>query len=242
VSANFTFNRNELDKYLNELGREFRRLNGKNAQAEIILIGGASVLINYEFREMTSDADALIFTNAAMKDAINRVRDNNNLPDDWLNEDFKNTASYTAMLRGASVYYKTYSNILQVRTITAEYLVAMKLMSGRQYKFDLSDIVGILWEHEKNGCPICRVTVENAVTELYNQELLPEISRRLLDIIFSGNVDYKGLFVEMREREKETKEVLFEFLAEYPNALKKDNINDVITLARRKRQSDLNRS
>ena len=238
MSAEFAFSREELDKYLKELGREFRRLNGKNAHAEVVLIGGASVLINYEFREMTGDADAVIYTNAAMKDAINRVRDNNSLPDDWLSEDFKKTTSYTEKLRGVSVHYRTFSNILHIRTITAEYLIAMKVMSGRQYKFDLSDIVGILWEHEKNGCPICRVTVENAVTELYGQDSLPEISSRLLDILFSGNVDYERLFTQTREREKETREVLFEFLAANPDALKKDNINDVIAHARKQKHLD----
>ena len=36
-------------------------------------------------------------------------------------------------------YYKTFSNVLQVRTISAEYLIVMKLMAGRQYKNDLSN-------------------------------------------------------------------------------------------------------
>lgn len=47
-----------------------------------------------------------------------------------------------------SKYYKTFANILQIRTVSAEYLVAMKLMAGRQYKNDLSDIVGVLIEQE----------------------------------------------------------------------------------------------
>jgi len=231
MSADFTFSREQLDINLKELGRVFRKLNGKNAHAEIVLIGGASVLINYDFREMTADADALIYTNAAMRDAINQVRNSNNLPGDWLNEDFKNTKSYTEKLRGVSVHYRTFSNILHVRTVTAQYLVAMKAMSGRQYKFDLSDIVGILWAHDKNGRPISRAAIDNAIEELYGQEPAPEISLYLLDIIFSGNVDYERLYNETRAREKETKEVLFEFLSEYPGALKKDNINDVIAQA-----------
>jgi len=211
VSADFTFSRDLLDTNLKELGRVFRKLNGKNAHAEIVLIGGASVLINYDFREMTADADALIYTNATMKDAINRVRNSNNLPGDWLNEDFRNTKSYTEKLRGVSVHYRTFSNILHVRTVTAEYLVAMKVMSGRQYKFDLSDIVGILWTHDKNGHPISRAAIDNAITELYGQEPAPEISICLLDIIFSGNADYEGLYNDTREKERETKECCLNF-------------------------------
>ena len=43
------------------------------------------------------------------------------------------------------VYYKIFP--LTVRTIVTEYLVVMKLKSGRCYKNDLSDIVGIISEH-----------------------------------------------------------------------------------------------
>ena len=40
--------------------------------AEIILIGGASILINYGFREMTYDMDAIIKSSGAMRDAFIR--------------------------------------------------------------------------------------------------------------------------------------------------------------------------
>ena len=62
----------------------------------------------------------------------------------WINTDFMKTTSYTPNLVQYSRYYKTFSNILQIRTISAEYLVAMKLMSYREYKNDKSDIVGVL--------------------------------------------------------------------------------------------------
>lgn len=52
--------------------------------AEIILIGGASILINYGFREMTYDMDAIIKSSGAMRDAINTVGDRLGLPIGWL--------------------------------------------------------------------------------------------------------------------------------------------------------------
>lgn len=45
------FTKDNLDIYLKELSREFRKLNGKQMPAEIILVGGASILINYGFRD-----------------------------------------------------------------------------------------------------------------------------------------------------------------------------------------------
>ena len=54
------FTKDNLDSYLKELAKEFRKINGSRTPAEITLIGGAAVLVNYGFREMTYDVDAII--------------------------------------------------------------------------------------------------------------------------------------------------------------------------------------
>ena len=161
------FTKENLDTLLKELAKEFKRQNGTAVPAEIILIGGAAILAGYGFREMTTDVDAVIHASSAMKEAVNRIGDKYNLPHGWLNSDFMRTASYSPKLEQFSVYYKTFSNILQVRTVSAEYLIAMKLRSGRKYKNDLSDIIGILAEHENRGNPISKDKIDMAVYNLY---------------------------------------------------------------------------
>ena len=47
------FTKDNIDAYLKALAKEYRKLGGRKLPAEIVLIGGASVLINYGFREMT---------------------------------------------------------------------------------------------------------------------------------------------------------------------------------------------
>lgn len=79
-----------------------------------------------------------------MKDAINAVGDRMGLPNGWLNADFRQTASYSPKLAEVSVYYRTFSNVVRVRTVSAEYLIAMKLRAGRRYKNDLSDVIGVV--------------------------------------------------------------------------------------------------
>ena len=120
MSVEKPFTKENLDNCLKELAKEFRKMNGNRVPAEIILIGGASILINYGFREMTYDMDAIIHSSGAMKDAINIVGDRLGLPVGWLNTDFLNTDSYTPRLVEYSKYYKTFSNILQIRTVSAE--------------------------------------------------------------------------------------------------------------------------
>ena len=237
MSADTPITRDNLDGYLKALAKEFRRLNGIKMQAEIVLIGGAAILANYLFRDLTYDVDAIIIASSAMKDAINIVGDKLNLPRGWLNADFKRTGSYSDKLLAVSVYYKTFSNILQVRTIAAEYLVAMKLMSGRRYKHDISDVYGILWEHQKNGAPLLKESILQAVEELFGSiSKLPEASTVLLNNAFE-TCDYGNLYRLSREDEIEAKEILIDFDQQYPNTLELENIDGILNRMKQKRDS-----
>ena len=235
MSIDVAFTKENLDTYLKELGKAFRKLNGTKMPAEIVLIGGAAILAHYGFRETTYDIDAIILSSTAMKEAVNHVSDKLGLPNGWLNTDFMNTKSYSDRLPEVSVYYKTFSNILTVRIVSEEYLIAMKLMSGREYKFDLSDIVGILLEHERSGKPITRERIENAVNKLYGGFIsIPVVSKKLLDDAFT-NGEYDKVYRELRESEKESKEALLEFDHAYPGEVKGESISTVLERARQKR-------
>jgi len=240
MSVDTPFTRENLDMYLKELAKEFRKLSGTAMPAEIVLIGGAAILAQYGFREMTYDIDAVILASSSMKEAANRVGDKLGLPNGWINMDFKKTKSYSDKLSEVSVYYKSFSNILNVRIITAEYLIAMKLMSGRQYKNDLSDVAGILWEHQKESNPISREAIDRAVKVLYkNESKLPEISKQFLNDLYS-NDNFEKIYIEIRENEKHSKEILLDFQKESPNALKEENISSILAKAKQKRNQDSN--
>lgn len=224
---NAEFTKDNIDLYLKEVAKEYRKLVGKRMPAELILIGGASVLINYGFRNMTTDIDALIRAASGMKDAINRVGDRFALPVGWLNADFKNTDSYTQKLDQFSVFYKTYSNVLSVRTVAAEYLIAMKLRSGRQYKSDLSDVLGILAEHEKRGDPITIDQIQKAVIDLYGDwASLSAVSQAFIGNVMSDG-RYEYLYEQTIQGEQETKELLIQFEREYPGITKAGNANNI---------------
>ena len=93
----------------------------------------------------------------------------------WMNDDFMKTNSYTPKIAQYSKYYRTFSNTVTFRTVTGEYLVAMKLMSGRQYKYDRSDVIGVLWEQDKTGNPLTIERIKQTVCNLYGSyEILPK--------------------------------------------------------------------
>ena len=223
----FEFTKENIDTYLKAVAKEYRGQVGKGMPAELILIGGASVLINYGFREMTTDIDALIQAASGMHDAIGRVRDLYDLPQGWLNADFKNTGSYSPRLVQFSRYYKTYSNVLSIRTVSAEYLIAMKLRSGRQYKNDLSDVLGILAEHEKRGIPITMQQIRRAVSNLYgNWNSLPDSSQSFIENVMQDG-RFAELYSETRLGEQETKQLLVHFEKDYPGVTKEGNVDAI---------------
>ena len=222
------FTKENIDTYLKEVAKEYKKQLSKNMPAEMILIGGASVLINYGFRDMTTDIDAIIRAATAMKDVINRVGDKYHLPNGWLNQDFKNTDSYSPKLLQFSKHYKIYAKVLTVRTVAAEYLVAMKLRSGRQYKSDLSDVLGILAEHEKKGSPITLEQIQKAVSDLYGSwDALSEASRNfIMNAMNDGH--FNDLYMKAVAGEKETKELLVEFKKKYPGKTKIANVDSIV--------------
>ena len=233
------FTRDNLDSCLKELAKEFRKINGSRIPAEIILIGGASVLINYGFREMTYDMDAIIQASSSMKDAINHVGDRLGLPNGWLNADFMHTGSYSPKLMEYSVKYRQFSNVLEVRTVSAEYLVAMKLCSGRKYKKDLSDIIGILYEHEKRGVPLTMEDIDRAICNLYGSwDRIPADSVAFIQNIMK-NGDLEKVYQAVRDEEKRSKELLVQFEADYPEVTNTENADTILeALKRRKARSE----
>lgn len=102
------FTKENIDIYLKDLAKAYRKVVGKDMHAEIILIGGASVLINYGFRDMTTDIDAMIHAASAMKDLLQGfeaaypgVTRESNVDDIAENLQKKvNRASFLAELRG----------------------------------------------------------------------------------------------------------------------------------------------
>lgn len=135
--------------------------------------------------------------------------------------------SYSVKLSRFSVFYKTYSNIVTIRTIAAEYLIAMKLRSGRQYKSDLSDVLGILAAHEKQGNPVSIEQIQKAVTELYGDwQTLSDASRTFIENVMKDG-RYELLYDQIARGEKETRELLVRFEEDYPGVTSKSNVDEI---------------
>ncbi|MCD8028238.1 MAG: DUF6036 family nucleotidyltransferase [Erysipelotrichaceae bacterium] len=140
--------KDNADLFLKEFAKELRKVN-KNVHMDIIIVGGGSVLLNYNFRTMTEDFDIIKPHKLLdIKEPARKIQEKYSLSSDWINDNFLKTESYTPKLRYYCKFYKTYSNYIHYYTISDEYLIAMKLKSFRDYKNDISDILGILYENK----------------------------------------------------------------------------------------------
>lgn len=222
------FTKDNLDLYFRELSKEYKRLGGRKLPVEIILIGGAAIIESYGFREMTTDIDAVLPSVSIMKDAINHVGDRFGLPNGWLNADFIHTESYSRRIGEFSKPYRTFNQVLNVRIVTGEYLIAMKLRSGRKYKNDLSDVVGILAEHEQSGNPICYEQIDTAVKNLYGswKSFSQDAISFLQDILKDNR--YLTIYDSIRQGEIQAKGILLDFQQAYPGVMKEDNVDSIL--------------
>ena len=231
------FTKENLDLFFRDLSKEYKRLGGRHIPVEIVLIGGAAIIENYGFREMTTDIDALLPEIGIMTDAIHRVGDAHGLPNGWLNADFVKTASYSVKLRRYSVPYKTFYQVLNVRMITGEYLIAMKLRSGRRYKNDLSDIIGILAAHRAKGEPITFEQISTAVINLYDGwDDFPEGMLSFIQQVLAVP-DLAEAYEQIRGNEQNLSVDLIGFDEKYPDILTERNLAEVENRTRAGKQS-----
>lgn len=107
------------------LSDEFRRGGDR---AEIIVVGGAAVVLLFQARETTKDVDALFLLPEAarIRDAATHVAAQLDLPADWLNDGAK---GYMVGLTTGELLYESPS--LTVRAASLPQLLAMKLAAWR---------------------------------------------------------------------------------------------------------------
>ncbi len=222
------FDRESLNLCFSELAKELKKHFGRKAKIEIVIVGGASVLLNYDFRESTIDVDAMVSSQNSIKDAVNAVGDRFGLPNGWVNSDFRQTKSYSPNIIRHSKLYRTYNQSLTVRTVSGEYLVAMKLASLRKYTRDKSDIVGIIREESKTQ-PISYDKIDRAGREFYGgwENMDPDAKPLVRSILESSKKE--DLYQKLLEEEENIKQKLADFDRNYEGVLQQDNLEDIIS-------------
>lgn len=107
----YSFTKQQLDNIFKDIAKELKKkLKNRDFSYELIIVGGASILLNYSFRMTTIDIDCLDVNDALMNEIVNEVGSKYQLPNGWINTDFIKTNSYTPKLIQYSEFYKSFSN------------------------------------------------------------------------------------------------------------------------------------
>jgi len=219
MSHSNNFDKSNIENYLEYFAEEYKKLTNEKQQLKIIVVGGASILLNFNFRKSTNDIDYSNPQSDLIDKAVEKTAIKYRLFKNWLNNDFRKTSAYSDKINDISIPYKTISGVLEVRTISPEYLIVMKLMAFRNNKHDLSDVAGILMESKENGKPLKIKDIKNAAIKLYgNIDKLPNESLIMLNNLFENN-DYKTDYLYLKKREEAVRNKYKE--------LKKENLLDV---------------
>ena len=123
------------DRIMHSLSRLGKELTALGLHGEILLTGGATMCLIHSARDMTKDIDALYEPKTIINQLVAKIAVEEGLPNGWLNDSVKGFVSVTApredflSLPG-----------LKITTVTADYLLAMKLMSARYGETDYNDI------------------------------------------------------------------------------------------------------
>ena len=105
-----------------------RELANDGYEAEILVGGGAALVLLFEARESTKDVDAVFLTpeGAIVRRAARAVAHRRDLPEDWINDGAK--GYFVGLSKGEMLFEE---KGLRARSASAEQLLAMKLAAWR---------------------------------------------------------------------------------------------------------------
>lgn len=218
---------------IKQFAKEYRKELGK-VPGEIIIVGGGSIMLNYKFRDATQDFDVILKTVSGVTDIIKKFADENGLPRDWMNTDFVKTVSYSDKLYEVSKHLWSLNNgTLEIRTVTGVYLIAMKLMAHRDYRNDISDVIGILIEEKEVGMKITYNDIVNAYRKLYRSEIPVEIEETVKTLTNLQLTELKDLYEQQKKSEQGLGEKIITYIDDGAE-INTRNVEDVIAAIKRK--------
>ena len=225
---------------LKAFAKEYKKQNGTSVPVELVIVGGGSILLNYGFREVTQDLDIMVQSLSLVKNVSYRIADLYNLPDNWLNTDFMHTASYSDKLREVSKHFCSFNNgSLEFRTVNGEYLIAMKMVSAREYRNDISDVVGILIYMKEESEDFSMERIDHAIDFLYGKRenvIKEDVYNKVTKYTEWSATELKKEYDILTQMESQTEHELKDIKDKYPEVVKEESIDKIIEGLRKRKE------
>ena len=134
-----TLSRKQILIYLAELSTEMEK---QNLKGEILLFGGAAMVLAFNARSSTKDVDAIFRPKKEIYAISEKIAHKHHLPEGWLNDSVKGFITSNSFKQNLFIRHKN----LSVYIPDPQYLLAMKCMSMRigMESSDIDDIKTLL--------------------------------------------------------------------------------------------------
>ncbi|MDR1641678.1 MAG: hypothetical protein LBT59_18460 [Clostridiales bacterium] len=142
--------REQILRYLGQVSDE---LEARGLHGEILLADGAVMCLVHEALDITKDIDALYEPREEINLIACDIALKEGLPKDWLNDSVKGVVG-----PNAQVEFISFTN-LNILTVSAEYLLAMKMMASRLGEKDKDDMAFLVQN-------LGKITAEEAIDGL----------------------------------------------------------------------------
>jgi hypothetical protein len=170
-------------KYLNE------KMKKNNIQGELIIGGGAAMILVHNVREFSGDIDAIINPREPIKKLSKEISKEFDMDPDWLNDDFKGFIYDNFPTED----FISFSN-LNIKVFAPECLIAMKINAARIDKYDMEDLIFLLKKFKIESFDYCMSLVHKYIP----LEDLNEEAERFLEFALQE--------IQQSESEDKTKE------------------------------------
>lgn len=161
----------EIEQYLREINDE---LALKDVKGEICLYGGAEMCLVFKARPATKDVDEIFEPIKYIRGAITKIAERHRLRQDWLN-----LAVKIFVVEHEKKIWFDFPN-LKVFVLTADYLLATKVLAARADTEDVSDIEFLLNELKLGNVS----QVVGVVRKYYPKKEIKPTTQFLLEEIF----------------------------------------------------------
>lgn len=170
----FIFKEN-MDIYLQKLNSYIYSMFG-NIKVDILVSGGSALIIGHNFRQCTEDVDVFIRSGVDITPCIDAVSRDFSIPDDWMNDDFTKSPSFSKNLTYSADFVKSYG-CLDIYKVCDLDLVCMKLVAFRDK--DTRDLASLL-----KDCPyITQGMISNELQFLYGENILMKMKQDAINFV-----------------------------------------------------------
>lgn len=133
-----------INSLLYELAKKLNKVY-KHQPVSITIVGGAAIILQSKCRDVTEDIDIVKDKLLDIKQSALEISEKFDLNNDWINDNFMYSKSFSKRYVKYMKPYKTIYN-LSIYILDLKAIACMKMIAGRNGTNDISDIKNIIKE------------------------------------------------------------------------------------------------